>query len=64
MVKIVGMSRIIDMKRFMVQPEDHGVVEQKTLKQLILEYMHYIRENGREYKNLVRKMQRSNKGDG
>ena len=57
---MVGMPRDIDAERLMVKPEDHGGVYQKTLKQMIIEDTYYFRDDGRQYKNTVRKVQREN----
>ena len=63
-VKVVGLQKEIDMKKFLVGPEDHGGSGRKTLKQLIMEDATYIKESGVEYSNQVRKVQKANEGGG
>ena len=52
------------MEKHLVGPEDHGGHGRKTLKQLIMEDATYIKENGVEYSNPVRKVQRAKEGGG
>ena len=61
---MIGLPREIDVDSFMVQSEDHGGSKEKTIKKLILEDTFHIRQNGREYKNPVRKVQRSKEEEG
>ena len=58
-VKVVGLPKEIDMEKYCVGPEDHGGHGTKTLKQLIMEDATYIKENGVEYSNPVRKVQKA-----
>ena len=48
----------------MVEPERHGGKESKTIKQLLTEDTVYVNENGVEYKNPVRKVQKATEGGG
>ena len=51
-VKIVGLPKEINMDTFIVRPENHGGSGVKTIKQLIMKDVTYVKENGVEYKNL------------
>ena len=63
-IKVVGLPKEIDMEKFMVGLEDHGGSGRKTLKQLIMEDATYIKENGVEYSNPVKKIQKAKEGGG
>ena len=58
------MPKEINMETFMVGPEDHGGSRRKTLKQLIMEDAMYIKENGVEYSNPVKKRRQRKEEDG
>ena len=63
-VKVVGLPKEIDMETYVVGPEDHGDSGRKTFKQLIMEDATYVKENGVEYSNPVRKVQKVMEGGG
>ena len=60
----MGIPKEIDIEEFMVEPERHGGKESKTIKQLLTEETVYVKENGVEYKNPVRKVQKATEGGG
>ena len=63
-VKLVGIPKDIDIEKFKVAPERHGGKEYKMIKQLLMEETVYVKENGVEYKNPVRKVQKAAEGGG
>jgi len=63
-IKIMGIPDEVDLEKYKVNPEIHGGEGDKSIRQLILEDVKYIKENGQEYKNPVRKIQRVEEGGG
>ena len=55
-IKIVGVPEDIDLDKYTIEPRKHGGREERTIKQLIMEEATYIKENGTEYKNPVKKI--------
>ena len=58
-VKLVGIPKDINIEEFKVAPNRHGGKDYKTMKQFLMEDMVYVKENGVEYKNPVRKVQKA-----
>ena len=57
-IKIVRVPGEIDLDKYVIDPKNHGRRKENTIKQLIMEEVTYIKENGTEYKNPVKKVQR------
>ena len=63
-VKIVGLPKEINMDTFIVGPENHSGSREKTIKQLIMEDATYVKENGVNYNNPVKQLQKVVEGRG
>ena len=58
-VKLLGITKDINIEEFQVAPNRHGGKGYKIIKQLLMEETVYVKENGVEYKNPVRKVQKA-----
>ena len=54
-IKIVGVTGDIDLGKYVIDPNNHGGREERTIKQLIMEEATYRKENGTEYNTPVKK---------
>ena len=54
----MGIPEDVNIEKYVINPEVHAGNDEREIKQLIMEEATYIKENGTEYKNPVRKVQK------
>ena len=60
----MGIPEDFNLEKYVINSEVHGGNEEMMIKKLIMEEAIYIKENGMEYRNPVRKVQKMADGGG